>query len=202
MPAESQYEVVPQHENPQHDGGAERPGSRQGRATRQALAFRAVSIALATTAMVVLCFGVWEEGAGSEGGRKARKGGRRGGGMEGGSKDGREAGRQGGREGGLAGGRSRQVPREGHHQARGAEMISESSSSSASRETLVGVPSASRPLVRADARQTMLFRARREKLIGPVDPRTGKLYWFAQSLRVLVLLVLPVRTWKRICLMR
>ena len=58
MPAESQYEVVPLHENPEHDGGAERPGSRQGRATRQALAFRAVSIALAATAMVVLCFGV------------------------------------------------------------------------------------------------------------------------------------------------
>ena len=79
------------------------------------------------------------------------------------------------------------MPREGHrHQAHGEEMVATSSSSSASRETLVVAPSASRwsnhsSFVRAKARETILFRARREKLIGPVDPRTGKLSWFAQK---------------------
>jgi hypothetical protein len=166
MPAESQYEVVPLHENPEHDGGAERPGSRQGRATRQALAFRAVSIALAATAMVVLCFGV--------------------------------------------------VSREGHHQT---EMIATSPSSSASaaghRQQLargraeskrflkemgypVGVPSANTTSPNTSSLRlhekrntTMLYRATR----GASDPRTGKLSWFAQSLRVLVL---PVRTCRQV----
>ena len=169
MPAESQYDVVPQHENTEHDVGAQPPGSRQGRATRKALAFRTVSIALAATAMVVLYFGV--------------------------------------------------VSREGHHQTGGAELIATSSSSSVSapgrRQQFtrdraeskrflkemgypVGVPSANTTSPNTSSLRlhekrntTMLYRATR----GASDPRTGKLSWFAQSLRVLVL---PVRTCRQV----
>ena len=193
MPAESQYEVVPLHENPEHDGGAERPGSRQGRATRQALAFRAVSIALAATAMVVLCFGVVSR----EGHHQTEM---------------------------IATSPSSSASAAGHRQqlARGRaeskrflkEMgypsdyleadVQLARGRAESKRFLkemgypVGVPSANTTSPNTSSLRlhekrntTMLYRATR----GASDPRTGKLSWFAQSLRVLVL---PVRTCRQV----
>lgn len=60
MPPAEAYEVLPQHEDPEHDGGAERPGGRRGRARRQLL--RAVSMVLGATVLVALIVGVVQRG--------------------------------------------------------------------------------------------------------------------------------------------
>jgi hypothetical protein len=165
MPAESQYDVVPQHENLEHEVGPEPPGSRQGRATRKALVFRTVSIALAATAMVVLYFGVVSrEGHHQTGGAEL-----------------------------IATSSSSPASAAGRRQqfARGR---AESKRFLKQMGYPVGVPSAnttspnpSSLRVHAKRNMTMLYRATR----GAFDPRSGKLSWFAQSQRVLEL---PVRT--------
>ena len=185
MPAESQYEVVPQHENPQHDGGAERPGSRQGRATRQALAFRAVSIALAATAMVVLYFGVVSrEGHHQTGGAELIA--------------------TSSSSSVSAPGRRQQFTRDRAESKRFLKEMgypadyleadvqiargrAESKRFLKQKGYPVDVPSANTTppnpsSLRVHAKRNMLYRATR----GAFDPRSGKLSWFAKRQRVLV----------------
>lgn len=178
MPAESRYDVVPQHENTEHDVGAERPGSRQGRATRQALVFRTVSIALAATAMVVLYFGVVSR----EGHHQTR-----GAEMIATSSSSSSAG---GRRQQLARGRaeSKRFLKEMGYPADYLEADVQLARDKAESERFlkeITSPNPSSLRVHGTKRNmTMLYRANR----GTIDPRTGEL-----SLKVNAC-VLPVRT--------
>ena len=157
MPAESQYEVVPLHENPEHDGGAERPGSRQGRATRQALAFRAVSIALAATAMVVLCFGVVSR----EGHHQT------------------EMIATSPSSSASAAGHRQQLAR---GRAESKRFLKEMGYPVGVPSANTTSPNTSSLRLHEKRNTTMLYRATR----GAFDPRSGKLSWFAKRQRVLV----------------